>query len=110
MREIERNIISAIRSNTKAFGAGNTTISYNEDFNVVDVFLHGHKIATIDKDINCVRLSSCGYMTNVTKSRLNCVLSGLYSNLRVYQRNKMWYIGNNYGFEKEFVDGISVSY
>ena len=60
MRQIEQNLINAIRGKNKAWSKGNTTISYNENTETYDVFLHGNKIASIDYDDREVRLSSCG--------------------------------------------------
>ena len=77
MRQIEQNLINAIRGKNKAWSKGNTTISYNESTETYDVFLHGNKIASIDYDDREVRLSSCGWRTNTTKSRLNAILTAL---------------------------------
>ena len=45
MRQIEQNLINAIRGRKKAWSQDNTTISYNENAETYDVFLHGNKIA-----------------------------------------------------------------
>ena len=94
MRQIEREIVSAIRNREDAFGMGNTTITYNKHTKTHDVILHGHIIAQINYKERWVRLYSCGYLTNVTKSRLNCVLDGVGSYNRITQKNYKWYIGN----------------
>ena len=72
-----------------------------------DVYLHGHRIAQINRNECYVKLWSCGYQTNVTKSRLNCVLYGLYIQKGIWQKNGVWYIGTHCDCE-EFVDGMKI--
>jgi len=50
-------------------------------------------------------LSSGGYKTNTTKSRINQFLPG---EIKVYQKNFKWFINNN-GRELEFFDGIEIN-
>lgn len=109
MRQIEREIISAIRNREDAFGMGNTTITYNKHTKTHDVILHGHNIAQINYKERWVRLSSCGYLTNVTKSRLNCVLYGVGIWKRITQKNYKWYIAD-YSSTEEFKDGMKVKF
>ena len=75
MRQIEQNLINANKEKNNAWSKPKTTISYHESTQTYDVFLHGNKIASIDYDDREVRLSSCGWRTNTTKSRLNTILS-----------------------------------
>ena len=109
MRQIEREIVSAIRNREDAFGMGNTTITYNKHTKTHDVILHGHNIAQINYKERWVRLSSCGYLTNVTKSRLNCVLDGVGNYKRISQKNHKWYIVD-YSSTEEFKDGMKVKF
>lgn len=109
MRQIEREIVSAIRNREDAFGMGNTTITYNKHTKTHDVILHGHNIAQINHKERWVRLSSCGYLTNVTKSRLNCVLNGVGSYKTISQKNHKWYIVD-YSSTEEFKDGMKVKF
>jgi hypothetical protein len=109
MRQIEREIVSAIRNREDAFGMGNTTITYNKHTKTYDVILHGHNIAQINYKERWVRLSSCGYLTNVTKSRLNCVLNGVGSGKCISQKNYKWYIVD-YSSTEEFKDGMKVKF
>jgi hypothetical protein len=109
MRQIEREIVSAIRNREDAFGMGNTTITYNKHTKTYDVILHGHNIAQINYKERWVRLSSCGYLTNVTKSRLNCVLNGVGSGKCISQKNHKWYIVG-YSSTEEFKDGMKVEF
>jgi hypothetical protein len=109
MRQIEREIVSAIRNRVDAFGMSNTTITYNKHTKTHDVILHGHNIAQINHKERWVRLSSCGYLTNVTKSRLNCVLNGVGSGKCISQKNYKWYIVD-YSSTEEFKDGMKVKF
>lgn len=109
MRIIEQEIISAIRRRVTAFAMSNTTIVFNPHTSTHDVILHGHTIARINHRERWVILSSCNYHTNVTKSRLNCVLYGLDCSKRVYQKNYQWYIGDAFG-EENFTDDMIVRY
>lgn len=109
MRQIEREIVSAIRNRVDAFGMSNTTITYNKHTKTHDVILHGHNIAQINHKERWVRLSSCGYLTNVTKSRLNCVLNGVGSGKCISQKNHKWYIVG-YSSTEEFKDGMKVKF
>ena len=108
MRQIEQNLINAIRGKNKAWSKGNTTISYNENTETYDVFLHGNKIASIDYDDREVRLSSCGWRTNTTKSRLNAILTALRADGYVRQTQRRWQICSN--GDHNFYDGIAVSF
>lgn len=106
MTQIEQNLINAIRGKDKAWSEGNTMVSYNEDTETYDVFLHGHRIASIDYDSREVRLSSCGWRTNITKARLNTILTALRIDGYISQVRKKWLIcTNNY---HNFYDGIRV--
>ena len=108
MRQIEQNLINAIRGKNKAWSKGNTTISYNDNTETYDVFLHGNKIASIDYDDREVRLSSCGWRTNTTKSRLNAILTALRADGYVRQTQRRWQICSN--GDHNFYDGIVVSF
>lgn len=109
MRQIEQNLINAIRGKNKAWSKGNTTISYNENTETYDVFLHGNKIASIDYDDREVRLSSCGWRTSTTKSRLNAILTALRTDGYIRQSQKRWQMVCSNGCHK-FYDGFEVSF
>ena len=108
MRQIEQNLINAIRERKKAWSQDNTTISYNENTETYDVFLHGNKIASIDYDNREVRLSSCGWRTSTTKSRLNAILTALRADGGIRQIRNRWQICSN--GNHNFYDGIVVSF
>lgn len=70
----------------------------------IEVKLHGNLIATIHPFNNTMRISSCGWRTATTKSRLNAILRS-FSNTGIYQSNFDWYIG-----DEDFEDGMTVSF
>ena len=108
MRQIEQNLINAIRGRKKAWSQDNTAISYNENTETYDVFLHGNKIASIVYDSREVRLSSCGWRTSTTKSRLNAILTALRADGGIRQVQRRWQICSN--GNHNFYDGIVVSF
>ena len=65
----------------------NTSVEYHSSENLSEVRLHGHLIAWYRHDDNTVGISSCGYETNTTKSRLNAILSTFYSGVGIFQKN-----------------------
>ena len=104
MRKIERQMNFAI-SNKGNWAGSNTSVSYNENTNCSSVYLHGHQIATFDHNLKAVKLSSCGYTTNTTKSRLNALLSEVKYGCKVFQKNWEWFVSYN-NQTQDFIDGM----
>ena len=104
MRKIERQMNFAI-SNKSDWSSSNTQVSYNENTNCSSVYLHGHQIATVDHHNSAVKLSSCGWQTVTTKSRLNAILEEVKYGCSVFQKNWNWYLRNDRKFV-DFVDGM----
>ena len=92
-------------SNKGNWAGSNTTVSYNENTNCSTVYLHGHQIATVDHNTNAVKLSSCGYTTVTTKSRLNALLSEVKYGCKVFQKNWEWFVSYN-NQTQDFIDGM----
>lgn len=104
MRKIERAMNSAVISKTN-WSKSNTTVCYNDASNCSTISLHGHNIATVDHNTKAVKLDSCGYETNTTKSRLNALLSEVKYGCKVFQKNFDWFV--NYQDETaSFYDGM----
>ena len=74
------------------WSTSNTAVCYNEFTNCSSILLHGHQIATLDHHTNALKLSSCGYETNTTKSRLNALLSEFKYGCKVFQKQFNWYL------------------
>ena len=118
MRKIEKNMMTAIE-NKKDFSNGNTSVNhfYVSAFEGVQtqVRLHGNLIAIIT-DIktdtwqrNDIELSSCGWETATTKSRLNALLA--YTPFKIVQKNYQWFVHSNITNQMmPFYDGIKLPY
>tara|TARA_R100000655_G_C2864274_1_gene172095 strand:+ start:9 stop:452 length:444 start_codon:yes stop_codon:yes gene_type:complete len=104
MRKLERQMNFAL-SNKGNWAGSNTTVTYNESTNCSQVLLHGHQIASLDHSTNALKLSSCGYQTNTTKSRLNAILDEIDYGCKVFQKNWDWYFSNN-NQTVDFWDGM----
>ena len=104
MRKLEKQMNSALLRKSNWAGS-NTTVSYNESTNCSSVYLHGHQIATLDYHSNALKLSSCGYETVTTKSRLNALLSEFKYGCRVFQKQFDWYLQNG-NQTVDFWDGM----
>ena len=104
MRKIEQQMNRAITNRTNWAGS-NTTVTYNDSTNCSSVFLHGHNIATVDHSTNAVKVSSCGWQTVTTKSRLNAILSEVKYGCSVFQKQWNWYVSFR-GQTQDFMDGM----
>jgi hypothetical protein len=108
MRKIEQQMINAINKE-KDWSNNNTSVrvihegilftpSYNK---TIEVRLHNNIIASIHNN-GRMTISSCGWNTSTTKSRLNALLHE-FANTGIYQKNYTWYLGN-----EEFYDNMTV--
>ena len=133
MRKIESNMVTAIRKN-KNFTSGNTSTQY---FNIsrktliggsTQVRLHGNLIAIIhdtqrklddgywemrnDIELNTTFGSvtiPITYRTNVTKSRLNALLT--YTPWKIVQKDFQWFVHSSMTNQMmPFHDGIKLPY
>ena len=104
MRLIEKQMNFAL-SNKTNWRKDNTQVVYNESTNCSSVYLHGHQIATLDHNNQAVKLSSCGYQTVTTKSRLNAILDEVKYGAKVYQKNWNWFVSFRQS-KTSFFDGI----
>ena len=108
MRKLERLMNRALVSKNNWAGS-NTTVLYNEFTNCSQVLLHGHNIATLDHNTKALKLSSCGYETVTTKSRLNAILEEIDYGCRVFQKQWNWYFKSNNNKTVDFMDGMILS-
>ena len=107
MRKLEKQMNSALLRKANWAGS-NTTVQYNELTNCSQVLLHGHNIATLDHHTNALKLSSCGYETVTTKSRLNAILDEVKYGCHVFQKQFDWYLSTN-NQTVDFWDGMILS-
>lgn len=104
MRKIEAQMVQAIKA-SKDFKLANTEVISCS--NVSDVYLHGHLIARVGE--TWIELSSCGYRTTTTKSRLNAILSAFgMDGERVFQKDFQWFVNYN-GSPIPFFDGMRLA-
>jgi|TARA_B100001094_G_scaffold277404_1_gene286225 hypothetical protein len=106
MRKIERQMQSAIcnLSNGKTWRNSNTEVAKNSEGDT-SVFLHGNRIAFIGADGD-ITLSSCGWETPTTKSRLNAILDTFLHGASIFQKDFQWYFED---LQTPFFDGFKVS-
>ena len=104
MRKIEQQMNRAI-VNKNDWSNSNTQVNYNSNTDCSAVYLHGNQIATVDHNTNALKLSSCGWQSVTTKSRLNAILQGLIAGASVYQRQFDWYLSYN-NQTVDFWDGV----
>ena len=107
MRKLEKQMNYAL-SNKNNWAGSNTTVCYNDSTNCSSVYLHGHQIATLDHHTNALKLSSCGWQTVTTKSRLNALLSEFKYGCKVFQKNFDWYL-STVNQTVDFWDGMILS-
>ena len=108
MRQIEKNMNSAIWS--KKNWAGSNTTVITED-NVSTVMLHGNHIATYNYTLKELELFDGGWQSNTTKSRLNALCYEFATGFGVFQKNFNWFVGDFQNKTvKPFCDGLIVDY
>ena len=103
MRKIEEKMIQAI-INGKNFKQSNTEVKIFDKY--INVLLHDNRIARIDttKSIYTMQVSSCGWYSVTTKSRLNAL------GCNIVQRNWKWYNLEGDGVLSDFQDGQQVEF
>ena len=89
MRKIERQMNEAIRY-ARNWASGNTMVTTVDGDSLVH--LHGHHIATINR--NGVTVFDGGYKSNTTKSRLNAIIDEFTNPLvcGIFQKDFQWFI------------------
>ena len=88
-------------ANRSNWSQSNTSVSIDNEGNTF-VTLHGNLIATIFNNGD-MKLSSCGWQTVTTKSRLNAILDVFFHNVRIVQKQFEWYIDGH-----SFFDGYTI--
>ena len=95
-------------SNKSNWAGSNTTVRYSNETNCSSVYLHGHNIATFDHTTKALKMSSCGYETVTTKSRLNAILDEVKYGCKVFQKQFEWFVSYQ-GQTESFWDGMILS-
>ena len=107
MRQIEKNMNSAIKSQTNWAGSNTTVITEDGESRVM---LHGNHIATYNHSLKELELYDGGWQSNTTKSRLNALCNEFATGFGVFQKNWNWFISDFSGTAKPFFDGAIVDY
>ena len=107
MRQIEKNMNSAIWSKTNWAGSNTTVITEDNESRVM---LHGNHIATYNHTLKELELFDGGWQSNTTKSRLNALCAEFAMGFNVFQKNFNWFISDFSGTAKPFFDGAIVDY
>ena len=102
MRKIEQQMQTAIR-NRMNWSKSNTSVEVDSE-GYTDVRLHGNRIATINPHGD-ITLSSCGWETVTTKSRLNAILQEVKTGFSIFQKQFEWFL-NGQGRTVDFFDGM----
>ena len=109
MRQIEKQMNFAL-THKGNFSSSNTCVTYHSSENLSEVRLHGNLIAWLDHTTQTLALSSAGWHTNTTKSRLNALLYEFNTGITVFQKNWDWFVSDFSGKKKvSFYDGILVT-
>ena len=76
---------------------------------VVEVFLHGNHIASVDTATNDLTIFDGGWRSVTTKSRLNALLNEFVSSMRLNQKNWTWFLSDRLdGSVVPFISGMTV--
>ena len=109
MRQIEKQMNFAL-SNKGNFSKDNTSVTYHSSENLSEVRLHGNLITWFDHTKQLLAISSAGWHTNTTKSRLNALLYEINTGVRVFQKNYDWFVSDFTGKRiVDFYDGLLVN-
>ena len=90
MRKIEQSMNTAIRNRINWSGGNTAVIVDSENADLVEVFLHGNRIAQICSEF--VAIFDGGWQSNTTKSRLNALCNEFRPQAGVFQKDWTWYI------------------
>ena len=91
MRKIEEQMNTAIRYRRNWAGS-NTMVRVSRE--VVEVFLHGNHIASVDTATNQLQIFDGGWQSVTTKSRLNALCDEFKPGFGVFQKNWQWFISD----------------
>ena len=108
MRKLEKAMNTALR-NKSNWGNSNTSVFFYPSENVSEVRLHGNLIAWYDHTKQSIGISSCGWETVTTKSRLNALLYETFTGNKIIQKDFTWYVQPFTGKKVPFYDGQIVS-
>ena len=106
MRKVEIQMNNAIRYRRNWAGS-NTMVRVSKE--VVEVFLHGNHIASVDTATNQLQIFDGGWQSNTNKSRLNALCYEFATGYKVFQKNWDWFVADFHNNAVDFVDGFELA-
>ena len=88
------------------WAGSNTMVRVSKE--VVEVFLHGNHIASVDTATNQLQIFDGGWQTVTTKSRLNALCDEFADGARVIQKNWTWLLSDLGNTVTPFISGMTV--
>ena len=106
MRKVEIQMNNAIRYRRNWAGS-NTMVRVSRE--VVEVFLHGNHIASLDTATHKLTIKDGGWQSVTTKSRLNALLDEFVPSVGIFQKNWTWFLSDRLdGSVVPFITGMTV--
>jgi len=106
MRKVEIQMNHAIRYR-RNWASSNTMVRVYKE--VVEVFLHGNHIASLDTATHKLTIKDGGWQSVTTKSRLNALLNEFVPSMGIFQKNWTWFLSDRLdGSVVPFVSGMTV--
>ena len=106
MRKVETQMNSAIRYR-KNWANSNTMVRVYKE--VIEVFLHGNHIASLDTATNALTIKDGGWQSVTTKSRLNAILDEFVPSMGIFQKDWTWFLRDSIdGSKRLFISGMTV--
>ena len=106
MRKVEIQMNQAIRYRKNWAGSNTMVRVYKE---VVEVFLHGNHIASLDTATHKLTIKDGGWQSVTTKSRLNALLDEFVPSMGIFQKNWTWFLSDRLdGSVVPFISGMTV--
>ena len=106
MRKVEIQMNNAIRYRRNWAGSNTMVRVYKE---VVEVFLHGNHIASLDTATHKLTIKDGGWQSVTTKSRLNALLDEFVPSMGIFQKNWTWFLSDRLdGSVVPFISGMTV--
>ena len=106
MRKIEQQMNTAIRYR-RNWASSNTMVRVYKE--VVEVFLHGNHIASLDTATHKLTIKDGGWQSVTTKSRLNALLDEFAPSMGIFQKNWTWFLSDRLdGSVVPFVSGMTL--
>ena len=106
MRKVEIQMNHAIRYR-RNWASSNTMVRVYKE--VVEVFLHGNHIASLDTATHKLTIKDGGWQSVTTKSRLNALLDEFAPSMGIFQKDWVWYLSDRLsGSVVPFISGMTV--